>query len=372
MDETERRMDSTAVAAELAKAMFIELFPHDETLTKPPSQRFSDDVRPKPEDRFKHVESLADVEVGDMLYVIEADSEKRSYNVDPFSNHTAREALSRRAGSYMVVTGKRGKTQIEAELAIAPRGGWDTDLERLGETLNNSGSSEPIRMKVPSARSIARLGSAEELRVKIVADERFPQWKAAYEAAKVDTERKAAEKRAQAEVMEARERPLRKAAEAVNAIAGTTIVKDGIGRAYAPEIASKWLAEGKRLRVFVAGLAALGEISDEEHAEVLTHLVTLGLFKPEEGEEFNEDAVPPGDLYKVEDTGDGGVTWKLSGGSLIDGESVTVHIKHWRGEHPDLTVRGSADEITVRPRLFNGNRSRHGWRFTREITEGKA
>jgi hypothetical protein len=87
---------------------------------------------------------------------------------------------------------------------------------------------------------------------------------------------------------------------------------------------------------------------------------------------FDEDGIPPADLYKVEETGDGGGTWTLSGGvdsRLIDGESVTAHVRHWRGEHPELTVTGSADEITVHPRLFNGNDSRHGWRYTRQIRQ---
>jgi hypothetical protein len=84
---------------------------------------------------------------------------------------------------------------------------------------------------------------------------------------------------------------------------------------------------------------------------------------------FDESAVPSADLYKGERTEDGGALWALMGGSLIDGESVTAHIRAWRSAHHEITVRGSADEITVRPCLFNGRDSRHGWRFTREIIQ---
>lgn len=268
--------DGRPVTAGLALTLFRELFAHDETLSRPPSQRFSDDWRPKREDRFAHVESPAGVEVGDLLFVIEPDSEKRVYGWDVFSNCTAREALTQCGGSFMVVTGKRGTTMIEAVPAVAPRGGFDTDLTRVGEPW--MGNSEPIRMKVPSARSIANLGKPEELRARIMADARFPQWQAAYLAAKEQEQRMAAQARVDREAREAREKPLKDAAARVNALVGSEIITGGwVSKEYAPRIASKWLAENDRLRIHLAGLAALGRIATEEHREALGHLDTLGL-----------------------------------------------------------------------------------------------
>ncbi|QDN54070.1 hypothetical protein [Streptomyces sp. S1D4-20] len=268
--------DAHRVTADLALALFRELFPHDETLSRPPSQRFSSDRQPKREHRFAHVESPAGVEVGDLLFVIEPDSEKRVYGWDVFSNCTAREALRQRGGSFVVVTAKRGTTMIEAVPAIAPHGGIDTDLTRLGEPW--MGNSEPTRMKVPSARSIANLGKPEELRARIMADARFPQWQAAYAAAKEQEQRKAAEARVEQEARKTREKPLKDAAAHVNALVGSEIITGGwVSKEYAPRIASKWLAEGDRLRVHLAGLAALGRLTAEEHREALGHLDTLGL-----------------------------------------------------------------------------------------------
>jgi hypothetical protein len=252
------------------------LFPHDETLERPPSQRFSEEQRPRPADRFANVESPDGVEAGDLLYVIEPDSEKRVYNWDVFSNCTAREALTQRGGSFMTVTAKRGTTMIEAVPAVAPRGGFDTDLTRLGEPW--MGTIEPTRMKVPSARSIANLGKPEELRARIMADTRFPQWQAAYAAAREQQQRKAAEARAEREAREAREMPLKGAAARVNALVGSEIIIGGwASKGYTPRIASRWLAESDRLRVHLAGLAPLGRITAEEHREALGHLDMLGL-----------------------------------------------------------------------------------------------
>ncbi|WP_405824123.1 hypothetical protein OG705_28920 [Streptomyces sp. NBC_00838] len=48
-------------------------------------------------------------------------------------------------------------------------------------------------------------------------------------------------------------------------------------REFTARIASKWLAEGDRLRVHLIGLAALGRITAGEHHEALGHLDVAGL-----------------------------------------------------------------------------------------------
>lgn len=274
----EREPDS--IAAELARDIATDPFPHDDSVSRPPSQRFADEWRPAPETRLTPLQGPDDVEAGDLILVREADSEKRVYGFDVFANYSAHEAVRQSGGVVMLVTGKRGKTQIEAVLAVWPRGSWDTDIERLGEQWITQ--DEPTRMKVPSTRDIARLGTAEELRARAFNDERFGAWKAAYTAAKVAAERKHAKAAAEREETEERERPLRDAAARINALVGEQIITDGYGRGFSP-VLPKWLAQGKRALVYFAGLNALGDLDDAQHAELLTHLATLGLDKPQEG-----------------------------------------------------------------------------------------
>ncbi|THA72503.1 hypothetical protein E6R60_26600 [Streptomyces sp. A0642] len=253
-------------AAELARRIWEEIWPHDENLPAHPRPRARvGKQRPADAYRLSPIDSTADVKPGDLLWVID-------FNGNDFRDAHKLEALTARevvrsAGYLARVLSTTAKFLKVHDALQRPQGGFGgTNLDALGEPAVRNPETTNLRMGV-STRLYARLGTVEEIRGRLAAHPAYGEWREAYaDAVRERDEADAAHRAAEAEA-EAVRAQLQAPIDTVNSIAGETLLKrtrglyfDSVGEV---KIVNEWLAEGDRLHVYLSGLAHSGRFSAE-------------------------------------------------------------------------------------------------------------
>jgi hypothetical protein len=258
--ETTEDITPYTLANQLSREVFSSLFPDDPDASK---RGRRDDI--PAELLIPRVEKATDVGVDDILVVIE------DVTYRELSLRTARDIVMRQPRTRLVRVGSTTAKSIKVKDVDLCRGDWRTDLAEFGKVYDYT----ETRLMIPTAsREVGRLGTVTELRQKLLEHPRFAEWQAARTAAYEQHEADEAELRAQREAREARLAPVKAAVEALNSIAREQLVTMWVGDVRA---VSEWLAENDfaRMQVYIAGLSAIGRITDEQHAEALRHLDTI-------------------------------------------------------------------------------------------------
>ncbi|MGW9069246.1 hypothetical protein ACWGQT_07350 [Streptomyces yangpuensis] len=265
--------DARHKAATLAKDIWRGIWPHIE-MEKRPDSRSMDRDRPDPSMRLAPLTSGDDVQPDDLLISIPVDRNYH-YTAETLDTHTARESVGYFNARVVRVHKATGKTLSVYDTVSFPLGGFaGANLEALG---NVHEGEEPVTYRLGSAkRLIARLGPVEEIRQRLREHPLYADWTAAYAAAVVEEQEAEAATAKWAAEQERRLAPLRTAIADFNRITGEELVKLSAWDDK-PEIREPWLREDDRMRIYLAGLNAVGRLDDDQHAAALNHLRTLGL-----------------------------------------------------------------------------------------------
>lgn len=259
-----------AIAFDQARKIWLDLWPHDETLREA-FRRYDVQHCPDEETRLPIVASAADVEVDDLVLVVP----NEGFRHDVLRALTGREAMQR-SGAYvarvLAVTGK----MIKVREAVVPTTSWGwpfSDLHQLGEAPHDGTPVRGLRFST-ATRQIGRLGNLADLRGRLTQHPDFDAWGTAYEAAVKAEEIEREVRLAEVAALEARQGPRRDAVHRVNKIIGESLLRwNSYGEGSAEM--ELWL-KGRRLRAYVAGLEALGELTRADYDEALENLTLLG------------------------------------------------------------------------------------------------
>jgi hypothetical protein len=261
--ETTEAVEPYRIAEHLSRTIFSSLFPHDpENNEKRHGARRGNLAA---ELLIPPVEAAADVEVDDILVVVEDDAYGNALRT-----HTARDILMRHPRTHLVRVLSKSARSIVVKWVDLPRGNWHANLAEFGTPYQ---LHEPQRLMLNSAsREVGRLGTVEELRQKLAAHPQFGEWQAAYTAAVAEQEARDAASKAEREAEAARVAPLKAAVDGLNKIAGEPLVE----LTYSNSVVgvTRWLHANSflRTRVYLSGLNAVGNLTDDQHREALAHL----------------------------------------------------------------------------------------------------
>lgn len=250
------------LANQFSRLIFSSIFPHDPENDEKQHGRRNDIPT---ELLIPRVETTAAVEIDDILVVIE------NAIYAELSLRTARDVIMNQPRTRLVrVVSKSAKSLKVKDVDLA-RGNWRTNLTEFGKVYDYT----ETRLMLSSAnREIGRLGTATELRQKLLDHPRFAEWQAAYNAAHKMHEADEAQSRATREAEEARLAPIKAAVEGLNA--ALNLRKPLVAMSFRDEVSTtpEWLAENGflNLQVYIAGLNALGTLTDERQVEALRHL----------------------------------------------------------------------------------------------------
>ncbi|MFE3631544.1 hypothetical protein [Streptomyces goshikiensis] len=256
-------------ASELGRAIWKDLWPHQELAQEYPTLRHEPEARPSDDVRLALVTRGGDVAPGDLILVATPRSPVQWRFT---STHTVREAMEEQWTYVALVEASTAKTLTIRPLEQTPRNGWACDLERFGDVPEGSPSMR-IRVDAPS-RTIGRLGSVAEIRGRIAAHLQFGEWRAAFSQAVDAHAEYAARAQASHEREKAQWQPVEEAVQKLNAMACEDLLSflHGEVRFTAP-----WLAEKDRLGIYLAGLNAVGQLTDGQLTQALELLTTIGL-----------------------------------------------------------------------------------------------
>ncbi|MGW7100294.1 hypothetical protein [Streptomyces sp. NPDC054838] len=260
-------------AANLARDIWRGIWPHIE-MNDIPQRRHRDNQRPDPSFRLAPLTSGNDVKPGDLVLSLRVDRNYH-YTAESLLTHTAREAVGHFQADVVRVESAADKTLRVRNMVNYPQGGIaGADLRMLGADRDHS---ETVSYRLPSAkRLLARLGTVEDIRAKLAAHPLYTEWEAAYAAALIEEKAEAADTAKWVAEQEKRLAPLRTAVADFNRIAGEKLLRLSVWDE-SPDIQEEWLRKGNRMRIYLAGLNAVGRLDDTQHAAALEHLRTLGL-----------------------------------------------------------------------------------------------
>jgi hypothetical protein len=261
--ETTEAVDPRITAELLGREIFQSLFPHDAEM----GDYHYDREVPK-EALLKPVEGPEDVTVDSIVLVIDNESWRTTLR-----NYSGLEALGKR-GAYVARVVKVSPKSIVVETVREPRShGYTADLDAFGESLFKDNSER--LMFQHATREIGLVGTLDDLREKIAAHPRMEEWRTVRAAAVATREAELAARKAEREAEETRLAPLKAAVQALVDITGERLVN--LSYSDVPRGENDWLEAGefRRVRVYLAGLNALGDLSDDEHAQALAHLDTI-------------------------------------------------------------------------------------------------
>lgn len=251
----------------LSTELWHELWPHDSVLRDTPHSRIMLGQLPAEDARIAAVTDTADVAVDDLVVIIDTAGE-RAVSYDILGVLTGREVMDRHpAPGVGKIVAKTAKT-ISVVMIPTPYDGWECDLSRFAQRAYDS-TPTTLTLKARTRR-IGRLGTMQEIHEGITRHRRFREWVEAYEEAKTaQREVKDATARRAAEE-ETREQALGKIADIVNRAMGVRMFCEDVnGRTgiVGWEL-SRFFEKRDRLRVHMAGLHALGKLTDDEYALV--------------------------------------------------------------------------------------------------------
>lgn len=254
-----------ALAEQYGKLIFHSLFAHD---PEGDDRRHSHQRRSNlaPELRIPEVTEADQVEADDILVVIEDDE---------FGNRlqtfTAYDVIRYAPRTHLVrVVSKTKKSIVATYVDLPGRGNWRINLAEFG-TPNKI--HEPQRLMLSSlSRQIGRLGTFEELRQKLADHPQFAEWQAAYTAAEREHDAEQAKARAARDAEQQRLAPIKAAVQGLADVTGERLVTMAFSDT--PRGENPWLEANDfmRVRVYLAGLNAVGNLTDEQHRWALTHL----------------------------------------------------------------------------------------------------
>ncbi|MFF1714345.1 hypothetical protein [Streptomyces sp. NPDC058268] len=231
---------------------------------------------PPAEVRIPAVTTTDAVAVGDLVVVVDlGGSSGPAY--DALGVLTAKEVMTGSANVAKVVsTAAKSLTLV---MIPTPKDGWECDLEGFAER-----SFDPTEIRLTlnaKSRQIGRLGTASEVRAKIADHPEFSAWAQAYQEAKaIDREaQEAADYRA--ELAKRRQQTLCSLADLLtDAVGGRVFVEDDWGRISTAQ-RFYFFHQEDTLRIYLAGLHAVGRLDDELYAKVQDGLYDVELLRDE-------------------------------------------------------------------------------------------
>jgi hypothetical protein len=253
------------LASQLGRLIFSELFPDDPEADRKSQGRRNDIPA---ELRIPDVTTSGDVEADDILVVIDDAAYAE------LSLRTARDVVMNQPHTRLVRVIAKSSKSLKVQDVDLNRGNWRTNLTEFGKSY---GYTETRLMLSSSNREIGRLGTVTELREKLLNHPRFAEWQAAYDAAQELHEADEAAAKAAREAKEARQAPVRAAIQQLNALAGEPLVVLWSNEPKGAPGAAEWLGENdfRRVGVYLAGLNAMGEVSDDDHAQARAALAVI-------------------------------------------------------------------------------------------------
>ncbi|MFF8848143.1 hypothetical protein ACF08N_36605 [Streptomyces sp. NPDC015127] len=267
-------------AGRLGMEIWLSLLPHTDN-GAPPCELGTDEA-PADAYRLTKVTGTGQLRPGDLILALDNSGGRELRNNRTLAGCTLREAVRAHASAVRRVTRVGGRT-ITAQLSInIPLGGWGScDPDRIAEPRWQGAPGD--RMNVSAVRwTIVRLGSADEFVEGFRSHKDFAEWRSAYQVVKAQEAADAADRRARIKAQGARRAPLLAAIEEFNTITGEQLLTLGsVGRSLDEvgevEFAVKWFAGGDRLLTYLAGLLAVGRITNTGYTNAVRQLRTLGL-----------------------------------------------------------------------------------------------
>jgi hypothetical protein len=262
--DTAETVTPYVLAEQLSRQLFSSIFPHDPESDRKHSGRRSDIPA---ELLIPYVEKPDDVEVDDILVVVEGAAFGNALRT-----YTARDVIMHQPRTSLVRVISKSAKSIKIKYIDLPRGNWRIDLAQFGEVPTWFQHTETRLMFSSTSREIGRLGTAEELRQKLFDHPQFAEWQAAHTAAHEMHKADLAENKAQREAHEARLAPVKAAVQGLADVTGERLVNMAFSNT--PKGENPWLEADnfKRVRVYLAGLNAVGDLTDEQHTEAIRHL----------------------------------------------------------------------------------------------------
>jgi hypothetical protein len=258
--ETTEDITPYVLADRLVRQIFSSIFPHDPENDGKYHGRRNDIPA---ELRIPHVEKADGVEIDDILVVVE----DTAYAVQ--SLYTARDIIMSQPRTRLVRVVSKSAKSLKVKDIDLPRGNWRIDLSEFGKVYDYT---ETRLMLTSASREIGRLGPVTELRQKLLDHPQFAEWQAAHAAAHELHKADEAEARAAREAKEQRMAPIKAAVQGLADVTGEQLVNMAFSDT--PRGENPWLEANDfmRVRVYLAGLNAVGNLTDDQHRQALAHL----------------------------------------------------------------------------------------------------
>lgn len=256
------------IAYNLGLAIWQDLWPHQDLERKYPSIRYQDKDLPSADVRVQTVTVGSDVKHGDLILIAEPAS---SIQARFLHTHTVREAVDEPWTRLARVESATAKTLTIRMLTVTPLSGWDVDLECFGDP---QVGAEVTRIRLSaSSRVIGRLGSIQDVRQRITKHHAFGEWREAYTRAATVHAENLARAQAHLENQQAQWRPVEVAVQRLNEVTGEDLACFVYGDV---QLTVPWLADAGRLRTYLAGLHAVGQLTDAVLTEAYELAETIG------------------------------------------------------------------------------------------------
>jgi hypothetical protein len=259
----------------ISRHLWSDLWPDDAVPRDTPHSRIMLGAVPDEEVRIPAVSETSQVKADDLVVVIDtAGSPHAAYDI--LGVLTGREVMGLRHITLKVarVVSTTAKT-ISVVTVPTPADGWECDLASFGDRAYDS-IPTTLTLKTKTRR-IGRLGTVEEIRQQINEHARFDEWKQAYENAK-DAQRDAQEAAMKRQADEERQqKALVEIGDLVNRAVGFDLLCLNTQGHVLFAYQHRFLQNAWNLRVYLAGLHALGKFTDDEYDLVRDQMAIAGL-----------------------------------------------------------------------------------------------
>ncbi|MFF3730908.1 hypothetical protein ACFYXM_11445 [Streptomyces sp. NPDC002476] len=237
---------------------------------------------PDPEARIPAVTEVAQVGVDDLLVIVDT-AGTSSTSVDIFGVLTGREVMESASLKVAKVVSTTAKT-VSVVTIPTPSDGWACNLEGFAEhAFDPSVVTLTLRTKT---RRVGRLGTASEIRQQITGHALFSEWRRAYESAKTARKELQTAVAAATTAKELQQQALKRVAGIFNRAMGVEVIDGlgfhdtelGFGGAY-----RAFFRREENLRIHLAGLRAVGKLTDVECELVTAQLTAAGMLTAPSG-----------------------------------------------------------------------------------------